>query len=131
MPAYYTKRRKRSNLASKDAVQSVAAVRTTAPATRSGGSYTSTNKTSNARANLKYRTQARPGGVVHIYEDGSRVFVKKPKSANPSRSLTASPRPPRITEDNPNWNPYTMGNKRGYERGGGAKKYRKGRGRPD
>lgn len=53
---------------------------------KQGGGYTSTNMTSNSRAGQKYRTETRAGGVVHVYESGKRVFVKK-KKANPSRSF--------------------------------------------
>lgn len=55
---------------------------------QAAASYTSTNTTGNARAGQKYRTQATSNGVYHIYPSGERVFVKKKKNANPSRSYS-------------------------------------------
>lgn len=63
------------------------AVQTPAASKLGAGTYTSKNTTTNARAGQKFRTETKPGGVVHVYESGERVFVKKPKKSNPSRKL--------------------------------------------
>jgi hypothetical protein len=47
------------------------------------------------------------------------------------RQRKAGAKPPRITEDDPRWNPATMGNKRWGKGYRGALNYSKGRGRAD
>src|SRR6266542_803824 len=75
------------------------------------------NTSGNKRANLTYTPRTVAGGVIHDYPGTKNdVLVKKPSpratsrtgaSTAPSRSLKKKRR---ITEDDPNWNPYTMGN---------------------
>lgn len=62
------------------------------PAKASQGTYSATNTTGNARANLKYRPVVTAKGVLHDYPGTKNdVVVKKPKTATASRSLHTEP----------------------------------------
>lgn len=59
----------------------------TSTISKPGGGYTSKNMTGNSRSGQNFRSRVTSKGVVHEYEDGTRVLVKKKKTSNPSRKL--------------------------------------------
>lgn len=75
--APYSIRRNGVTLTAGETVDDPGSMRVERPRGKSTGTYAATNTTTNARAGQSYRTEASSKGLVHVYENGKRVLVKK------------------------------------------------------